>query len=74
MTKEEFNRRWESSEDGGGLTFDDIAKCAIAWGITPTPRIRPVSEVRYAVLVAAGVSDAEEYRPEEAAEEATSNG
>jgi hypothetical protein len=72
MTKSEFKQRWESNEDGGGITYDDIAKCAIAWGITATPKICPIFKVRYAVLVAAGVSNAEDYRPEEAAEEAAS--
>jgi hypothetical protein len=32
MTKQEFKERWESSPDGGGITFDDIAKCAKEWG------------------------------------------
>lgn len=32
MTREQFKTCWESSEDGGGITYDDIADCAIAWG------------------------------------------
>lgn len=32
MTKAEFKRRWESDPDGGGITFDDIADCAVARG------------------------------------------
>ncbi len=27
MTKEEFKRRWESDENGGGITYEDIATC-----------------------------------------------
>lgn len=30
MTKEEFKVRWESNENGGGITFNDIANCAIS--------------------------------------------
>lgn len=63
MTKEEFKKRWESNDDGGGITFDDIADCAIAWGIAATPRIRPIQHIRYAVLKAANVVDAEEFNP-----------
>lgn len=70
MTKTEFRRRWESDDEGGGITFDDIAECAIEWGVDLIPRAHPIVAARYAVLVAAGVADAEEYRPEEAAEEA----
>ena len=62
MTKEEFKRRWESNDRS--ITFEDIAKCAIEWGVCEKPRIRPLSQVRYEVLVAAGVSDAEEYKPD----------
>lgn len=29
MTKAQFKKRWDSNEDGGGITFDDIAQCAI---------------------------------------------
>ncbi len=63
MTKEEFKERWESDTNGGGITFDDIAKCASEWGICPTPRVRPMNEVQYRVLVAAGVDDSEEFHP-----------
>jgi hypothetical protein len=64
VTKEQFKQRWESTEDGGGITFDDIADCAIAWGITSTPRIKPIDVIRYQVLCSAGVVDADEYRPD----------
>ena len=60
MTKDEFKRRWES-DDGGGITFDDIALCAQAWGLFSTPRRSNIELVRYRVLVAASTTDAEEY-------------
>ena len=53
MTKEEFKEKWES-EDGGGITFNDIADCAKDWGISNTPKIRPIYELSNKVLVAAG--------------------
>lgn len=61
MTKKEFKQRWESNDDGGGITFEDIAECAKAWGITSTPRIKQIDYLRYQVLKAAGVDDAEDY-------------
>jgi len=57
MSKEEFKRRWEKDEYGDGITFDDIAECAIAWGITPTPRIRNMWSIRDQVIAAAGVKE-----------------
>ena len=66
MTKEEFKTRWESNDNGGGISYDDIANCAVAWGISRTPRIRRIDVIRYQVLVAAGTVDAEEFKPEEA--------
>jgi len=63
MTKEEFKKRWESGDDGGGINFDDIADCAKAWGVDHTPRIHDINNVRYAVLKAANVVDAEDFNP-----------
>ena len=63
MTKQEFKQRWESNDDGGGITFDDIAECAKAWCIASTPRIMQIDRVRYMVLKAAGTDDAEEFAP-----------
>lgn len=62
-TKEDFKRLWEANEHGSGITFDDIAECARAWGISSSPRTRPIDEIRYKVLKAAQVNDAEEYNP-----------
>ena len=69
MTKEEFKARWESSEDGGGITGKDIAECAKAWGISSTPRTSPMDQIIYQVVSAAGVVDAEEYKPSEDADD-----
>lgn len=69
MTKEEFKRRWESDDDGGGITFNDIAECAIAWHISSTPRIRPIDLIRYQVLKAANTNDAEDFAPSTTEEE-----
>lgn len=63
MTKQEFKRRWESDANGGGITYDDIAECAKAWGISSRPRTESMSGVRYRVLLAAGTSDAESFNP-----------
>jgi hypothetical protein len=65
MTKEEFKTRWESNDNGGGITYDDIANCAVTWGISRTPKTRRIDVIRYQVLVAAGTVDAEEFKPVE---------
>ena len=64
MKKHEFKKRWESGENGGGITYDDIAECAKLWGIASTPRTMQIDHVRYMVLRAAGTNDAEEFKPE----------
>ena len=63
MTREEFKIRWESNEDGGGITFDDIADCAKDWGLFFKPRCYKIDIVRYEVLKAANCIDAEEFNP-----------
>ena len=65
MTRAEFKKRWESGEDGGGITFDDIAECAVAWGVTRSPKGQRMDTVRYAVLKAAETHDSEDFKPEE---------
>lgn len=64
MERHEFKTRWESNDSGGGITFDDIASCAKAWGFTSTPRIMQIDNLRYKVLKAAGTNDAEEFKPD----------
>ena len=63
MTKKEFKEVWESNDDGGGITFQDIADCAIEWGITASPYRSSIDEIRYSVLLAADVNDVEDYNP-----------
>ena len=63
-TKEEFKKLWEADDEGSGITYDDIADCAKAWGLYETPRVNNISEVLYKVLVAAGVEDAEDFNPQ----------
>ena len=63
MTPQQFKERWDSSDDGNGITFADIAECAASWGVTNCQNILPTDAVRYLVLKAAGVSDAEDYPP-----------
>jgi hypothetical protein len=57
MTREEFKIRWYSDENGGGITFEDVADCAIAWGLYTTPRIHSMNKVLDAVLKTAGIKD-----------------
>ena len=63
MTKQEFKQRWESSDDGGGITFDEIAKCAKEWGISSAPKTRPIDLILYQVLEVAQVVDCGDYNP-----------
>jgi hypothetical protein len=65
MTKEEFKARWESDDNGGGINYDDIADCAVAWGLFSRPKTCRIDVVRYQVLKAAGTVDAEEFTPDE---------
>lgn len=65
MTKEEFKTKWESGDDGGGITFNDIANCAESWGICSRPRTMRMNTVRYLVLKAAGTEDAEDFSSED---------
>lgn len=62
MTPEEFKQRWESNDDGGGITYNDIAECAKKWGLYSSPRASDITKVRYAVLKRAGVSDLEDWK------------
>ena len=55
MTKQQFRARWESDENGGSITFDEVADCAIAWGLCQSPKARPMHVVMRMVVEAAGV-------------------
>lgn len=62
-TKEVFKSLWEANGCGSGITYDDIAECTQAQGISSCPRTRPIDEITYKVLKAAQTNDAEEYNP-----------
>lgn len=64
MTKEEFKKLWEADDNGSCITFDDIAYCAKEWGLYSMPKCANIQDVLYAVLKAAGCTDAEDYNPE----------
>ncbi len=64
MTKEEFKRRWESDENGGGITYEDIATCYVLLGVGIHPKVKPIHTVCYQVLKAANTNDAENFKPE----------
>jgi hypothetical protein len=57
MTKSEFKTLWESSDDGGGLTFEDIAKCAQEWGLCSRPKMSPMFAILSMVLKSANIQE-----------------
>ena len=64
-TKEEFKRLWEDDIDGkavDGITNEDCADCAKAWGLYANPKCASLDEVVYRVCEAAGVIA--DYMPE----------
>ena len=54
MTREEFKKRWESDDEGGGITVDDCADCYVAWGLGSYPKTKRVQDVIAIVVRAAG--------------------
>ena len=66
-TKEEFKRLWEADIDGkaiDGITNEDCADCAKAWGIYSNPKCASLNKVVYRVCEAAGViADYMPYNP-----------
>jgi Zn-dependent peptidase ImmA (M78 family) len=60
MTKEEFRKAWETEV----VTWDQLADIAKEWGIAEKPRCMRLYDVRYLVLKAANVPDAEEFNPD----------
>ena len=54
MTKAEFAERWDSDDDGGGITMDEVADCAVAWGLYSSPKIHPINDVLNAVVKESG--------------------
>lgn len=69
LSKEAFKARWESNANGGGITFNDIADCAVAWGVIRAPKAAPIAEVSHQVLKAAGCVDAKAYAPKAEADQ-----
>ena len=63
MTKEEFKKLWEANDTGSGITFDDMATMAIAWGISSRPKTQSMDVIRYKVLKSANTIDAEDFNP-----------
>jgi len=57
MLKEEFKTRWESNENGGGITFEDIGDCAKEWGLCNRPHIMDICLVKDMVLKAADIQE-----------------
>lgn len=53
LTKEQFRTLWDGDETGGGITYDDIADCAKAWGLFSSPKTQPIHKVKDAVVKAA---------------------
>lgn len=64
MTKEEFKKLWESDEEGGGITGEDIANCAKDWGISSRPLTQKMSKIIYMVLKEANTNDWKEWEEE----------
>ncbi len=56
-SKEQFKKLWESNDNGGGITFDDIADCAKSWNLIKHPRKCPIKYVVDLVLSAANISE-----------------
>ena len=52
-TKSKFKKLWDANSKGSGITYDDIADCAKAWGLYVTPRIHPMDVVKEAVIKSA---------------------
>lgn len=63
MTKEQFKHRRESDTRWWWITFNDVAKCAIAWWVSSRPYTVNMHLVLYWVLCSAWCIDAEKYNP-----------
>lgn len=49
MTKEEFKQKWESDENGGGITNQDIARLYTEWKLGTSPYIKTITYVIWRV-------------------------
>ena len=61
MTKEEFKKKWESSE-GEAISFQELTECAVSWGIVNKNNMPPIWDYQYKVLEAANCVDSHEYK------------
>ena len=57
MTKEEFKKRWESNDSGGGITVNDCVDCYVEWGLGTQPTCKRVKDVIAAVVNAACIEE-----------------
>ena len=64
MTEQEFIDRWNSDNEGGGITYDDVADCAQKWGLVQRPRISPIDSVLAIVLKHLGLENPSEDNDE----------
>lgn len=62
MNKEEFKKRWESDESGGGITNQEVADCYINWGLGKTPYIHTINYIIWKVCEAADTEDKEFWK------------
>lgn len=59
MNKEEFKKRWESNENGGGITNEEVAECYIKWGLGSSPYTKTINYVIWKVCESANTNDKE---------------
>jgi hypothetical protein len=52
LTKEKFKELWDAPEDN--ISMQDVAECAVAWGLYTKPKSHPLNEVLAAVMEYAG--------------------
>ena len=52
-TKEQFKKLWDSNDNGGGITYEDIADCAKSWGLFSSPKTNNMNKVKEIVLKSA---------------------
>ena len=62
MNKEEFKKRWESNENGGGITNEDVAKCYKNWGLGNSPYTQTIDYVIWKVCDYADTNDKEFWK------------
>lgn len=60
MTRAEFRKAWEAE----AVTWDQLADIAEEWGLVENSRCMHFFDVRYLVLKAANVPNAEEFSPD----------